>query len=118
LIDANTPIVSPLISIDVGVLKSNIVTTNLETNAAIEAIDKYVLATKNMVIMEPYETEPNMRFTASIFLNGLYTKTNALIDTTTSLDYVSKEFVLANGFYKVYKTAPMRKKEIPYKRVM
>jgi hypothetical protein len=36
LIDANTPVLSPMITTSVGVLKPNIVTTNLETNATIE----------------------------------------------------------------------------------
>ncbi len=33
-------------------------------------------------------------------------KANTLIDTTASLNFVSKEFSMANGFYKDCKTAP------------
>jgi hypothetical protein len=35
LIDGNTAVLSPMIPTNVGILKPNIVTTNLETNAAI-----------------------------------------------------------------------------------
>ena len=33
-------------------------------------------------------------------------KADNLIDTASSLNFVSKEFVMANGFYKDCKTAP------------
>ncbi len=33
-------------------------------------------------------------------------KSDTLIDTAASLNFVSKEFVMANGFYKDLKTAP------------
>jgi len=57
--------------------------------------------------MDPYEPEALMRFTPSVFLNGLSSKADTLIDTTTSLNFVNKEFVnMANGFYKYCKTAP------------
>jgi hypothetical protein len=39
-----------------------------------------------------------------LFLNELSAKAHTLIDTTTSLNFVSKEFVMANGFYKYCKT--------------
>jgi hypothetical protein len=39
LIDANTHILSRMITTNVGVLKPNVVTDNLETNAAIEPVD-------------------------------------------------------------------------------
>jgi hypothetical protein len=38
--------------------------------------------------------------------NGLSAKADALIDTAASYNFVSKEFVMANGFYKYCKTAP------------
>ena len=41
-----------------------------------------------------------------MFLNGLSVNADTLIDTSTSLIVVSKEFVLADCFYKDYKTAP------------
>ena len=47
-----------------------------------------------------------MWFNTSVSLNGLSAKVNTLIDTTASLYFVSKEFVMANGFYKDCKTAP------------
>ncbi len=58
------------------------------------------------VVMDPYQAESLMRFTATVTYKELYSKANTLIDTATSLNFVSKEFVLANGFYKDCKTAP------------
>ena len=48
--------------------------------------------------MDLYESKALMRFTASISLNELPTKTNTLIDTSTSLKFISKDVVMANGF--------------------
>jgi hypothetical protein len=56
--------------------------------------------------MDPYKAEALMRFTVSVSLNGLSTKIDNLIGTAASLNFVSKEFVMANGFYKYCKTAP------------
>ena len=50
--------------------------------------------------MDPYEDEALMRFTASVFYNGLSSKACTLIDTIASLNFVSKDFVVTNGFYK------------------
>ena len=47
-----------------------------------------------------------MRFNATTLLNGLSTKTNTLINTPASLNFVSNEFIMANGFYEDCKTAP------------
>jgi hypothetical protein len=56
----------------IDVLNSNIVTTNLETNATIKAQNKYLSTIVALVIMDPYELEDLiMRFTASISLNIL-----------------------------------------------
>jgi len=106
LIDADTPVLLPWITTNVGVLKPRIVTANLETNAAMEVADKYLSVAVALVIMDPYDPGALTRFTALISLNGLTTKADALIDTTTSLNFVSKEFVMANGFYKDCKTTP------------
>ena len=59
-----------------------------------------------MVVMDPYEAEALMRFNATVVFYGLSTKADTLIDTTFSLNFVSKEFVMATGFYKYCKTAP------------
>ena len=59
-----------------------------------------------MVVMDSYEAKAVMRFNATVFLNGLSAKADTLIDTKASLNFVSKEFVMANGFYKDCKTAP------------
>jgi len=106
LIDANTHVLSPLTSTSVNTLKPNIVTAQLEANEAIKAANKYVSTTTIMVVMGPYEAKALMRFNATSVLNGLSAKAYTLIDTTTSLNFVSKEFVVANSFYKDCKTAP------------
>jgi len=59
-----------------------------------------------MVVIDPYRVEAPMRFNATVFLNGLSAKADTLIDTSASLKFLSKNFVMANGFYKDYKTAP------------
>ena len=59
-----------------------------------------------MVVMDPYESKARMRFIVIVFLKGLSAKANTFIDTTTSLYFVSKEFVMANVFYKDCKTDP------------
>jgi hypothetical protein len=93
LIDANTHVLSPLITTNVGVVKPNIVTTNFETNAAIQAIDTYLSTTIALVFMEPYALDDLMRFTASVSLNGLTTKTNYGIDTPVALSFVNKKLL-------------------------
>ena len=90
----------------VNTLKPNIVTTKLEANEAMKAANKYLSASIAMVVMDPYEAKALMRFNAIFVLNGLSAKAYTLIDTTTSLNFVSKEFVVANSFYKDCKTAP------------
>jgi hypothetical protein len=56
--------------------------------------------------MDPYEAEALMRFNATLVLNRLLAKADTLIHTTASLNFVSKEFVVANGFYTDRKTSP------------
>ena len=58
----------------VGAFKPNIVTTQLEHNAAIKATNTYLLASADMVVMDPYEAKALMRFNATMFLNGLSAK--------------------------------------------
>jgi hypothetical protein len=106
LIDANTPVLSPMTSTNIRALKPNVITTQLESNATIEAANKYLSTTATIVIMDPYKAEALMRFTADVSLNNLSAKADTLIDTAASLNFVSKEFLLTNGFYKSCKTAP------------
>ncbi len=80
--------------------------TKLETNASIEATNKYLSAAVAMVVMDPYEAEALMRFKTIVFINGLSTKSGTLIETSTSLIFVGKEFVMTNGVYKKCKTTP------------
>jgi len=106
LIDANIHVLSPLTNNSVNTLKPSIVTAQLEANEAIKARNKCLSAAAAMVVMDPYEAKALMRFNATVVLNGLTAKADTLIDTTASLNFVSKEFVTTNGFYKDCKTAP------------
>jgi len=47
-----------------------------------------------------------MRFIASVSYNDLFSEAYTLIDTTASLNFVIKGFVVANEFYKECKTVP------------
>ena len=98
LIDANTPVLSPLTITSVNILKPDIVTTQLEANEAIKAANTYLSVATTMVVMDPYEAEALIRFNATVVLNGLLAKADTLIDTTASLNFVIKEFVMTNGF--------------------
>ena len=71
-----------------------------------ETVDKFLSTRVAMVIMDPYELEALMRFTASVSLNGLSTKAGTLTSKSASLSFVSNEFVMANGFYKDWVTNP------------
>jgi hypothetical protein len=106
LIDANTHVLSPLTNTSVNTLKPNIVITQLGPNEAIKAANKYLSASTNVVVMDPYKAKALMRFNATIVLNGLSAMADTLIDTSASLNFVSKKFVMADGFYKDCKTAP------------
>ena len=55
LIDAITPILSPLTNTSVNTLKPNIVTTQLEANEAIKAANKYLSTSTTMVVIDSYE---------------------------------------------------------------
>jgi len=106
LIYANTHVLSPLMNTSVGTLKPDLVTTQLETNTVIKAANKYLPETIAMVVMDPNKAIALMRFIAMVFLNGLAAKADTRIDTSASRNFVSKECVMANGFYKDCKTAP------------
>ena len=54
LIDANTHVLSPFMNTSVSTLKPNIVTTQFEANAAIEAANKYLSIALAMVVIDPY----------------------------------------------------------------
>ena len=46
-----------------------------------------------------------MRFSAIVYYHRLSSKADTLIITSASLNFVSKAFVIANGFYKYCKTS-------------
>jgi hypothetical protein len=72
LIDANTPVLSPLLATNnVNNLKPSIVKIEPELEAAIETADKNIPTTAALVIMDPYEVEALMRFTASVSYDAL-----------------------------------------------
>jgi hypothetical protein len=106
LIDANTLVISPLLTTTVSNSKPTIVTTKLKPEAAIEATDKYLLVSYALAIINLYEAEALMRFIATMPYNGLSLKADTLIDTAASLNFVSKEFAVTNGFCKDCKTTP------------
>ena len=104
-IDANTPALSPLLTTNVGNLKP-IVKIESKPEAAIEIVDEHLSTTTALVTMNPYEVEARMRFTAFVSYNCLSSKADTLIHKADSLNFVSKDFVVTNGFYKNCKTAP------------
>ena len=104
LIDANTLVFSPLLSTNVNKLKPNIVKVESEPEVAIETLDENLSTPSALVSMNSYEAKALMRFTASMSCNRLSSKACTLIDTATSLHFVSKDFVVTNGFYKDCKT--------------
>jgi hypothetical protein len=106
LIDATTPVLSSLLTTNVNISKPSIVKIIQELEAYVETIDENLPTAAALVIMDPYKVEAFMRFTASVSYDGLSSKANTYIDTTASLNFVSKDFVVANGFYKDCKTVP------------
>jgi hypothetical protein len=105
LIDANTSVLSPLLNNDISNLKRNVVTSELAPEVAIKAEDESLSTEDALVIMDPYQVEALMRFTTTVSQKELSSRADTLIDTATSLNFVSIEFVMANDFYKECKTA-------------
>jgi hypothetical protein len=106
LINANTPVLSPLLATNVNNLKPSIVKIEPELEAATERDDENLPTTVALVIMDPYEADSLMRFIASVSYIGLSSEADALIDIAALLNFVTKEFVVTNGFYKDCKTVP------------
>jgi hypothetical protein len=106
LIDATTLVLSPLLTTNVNNLKPSIVETESKFEATIEIANESLPTAAPLVIMNPYEAEALMRFTASVSYDGLSSKADTLIDTSASLNFVSKDFVVTNGFYKGCRTVP------------
>jgi hypothetical protein len=71
LIDANTPVLSPLLTTNGNNLKPKIVRIESKHEAAIETADENLSTSIALVIMNPYEAKALMRFTASVYQNGL-----------------------------------------------
>jgi hypothetical protein len=76
-------------------------TNESESEATIEAADNYVSARAALVVMNPSEKKSLMRFTGVVSQENLTSKADTLIDTAASLNFVSKRFLNANGFFKV-----------------
>ena len=106
LIDANTPVLPPLLTTHVINLKPNIVRNESKPESALETANENISTTIALVIMNPYEAETLMRFNAFVSYNDLSSKADTLIDTAASLNFVSKDFFVTNGFYKHCETVP------------
>jgi hypothetical protein len=106
LIDANTIVLSPLLTTNASNLKPNIVKIEPELEVVIETADENLSTTAALVIVDPYEAETLIRFNADLSYSGLSSEAYALIDTADSLIFVSKDFVVTNGFYKDCKIFP------------
>jgi hypothetical protein len=78
----------------------------MESQAAIQATDKYLSATTALVVINLLEDHSLMQFTVVVSQENLTSKANTLVDTRTSLNFASKQFLNANSFYKYYKVAP------------
>ncbi len=89
-IDANTPEISPLLTTNFNNLKPSTVKIEPELEATTKTTGENLPITGALVIMDPYEAESLMRFTASVSYNGLSLEADTLFDTTTSLNFVSK----------------------------
>ncbi len=84
-----------------GNLKPNVVSTELKREATtIETANDYLSSATAMVIMDLYQSGALMRFNASVSYKELSLKEDTFMYTGASLSFVSKEFVMANGFYK------------------
>jgi len=98
LIDANTPVLSPLLTTNVSNVKPNIVRIESKPEATLETADENLSTATAIIIMNPHEVEALMIFVAVVSYNGLSSKTDTLIDTAASLTFVSKDFDVNNGF--------------------
>jgi uncharacterized protein YcgI (DUF1989 family) len=87
LIDANTLVLSPLLTTNVHNLKPSIVKIEPELEAATETTNENRPTTVALAIMDPYEAESLMIFTASVSYNGLSSEANTHIDTTTTVNF-------------------------------
>jgi hypothetical protein len=76
---------------------------NMEPEAAIEAPDKYLTPTVALFVMNRLENRYLMRFTDVVSQENQTSKADPLIDTATSLNFVSKNFFNTNRFYKYSK---------------
>ena len=100
LIDASTPVLSPLLNIDASNLKPNVVTNELNLEVAIKVEDESLSTTIALVSMDPYRADALIGLVATVSYRKLSSKSDTLIDIAASLNFVSNEFVMANGFYK------------------
>jgi hypothetical protein len=87
--------------LNIGAINSKpiVVTNELKPEAAIKAADEYLSAVAAMAIMDHYQAEALMRFTLTMSYKEMSSNANTLIDTATSLNYISNEFVMANDFF-------------------
>ena len=74
LIDANTSVLSPLLTTNVNNLKPSIVETESKFEAAIVTTEESLPTAAALVIMTSYEAEALMRFTVSVSYDDLSSK--------------------------------------------
>ena len=87
-------------------IPTDTLTNGMEPYEAIDAAAKYLSLATALVGMNPLETHSLMRFTDAVSQENKTSKADTLIDTAASLNFVSKKFLNANGFYKYCKSAP------------
>jgi hypothetical protein len=80
LIDANTLVLSPLLTTNVNNPKPRIVKIEPELEAATQIADENLPTTTALVIMDSYEAEYRMRFTAP-YLTMVYLQRHILLLT-------------------------------------
>jgi hypothetical protein len=71
---------------------------SMVSKAPIESVNTYLSATTPLVVTSPLENHSLVRFTIAVSQENITSKTDTLIDTATSLTFMSKNFLNANGF--------------------
>ncbi len=101
MIDVDTPIMATtpttIKAEEITLAQSTELPINSPTNewkseAVIEATDRYLSTATALVVMNPSEKNSLMRFAAVVSQENLTSKADTLIDTTASLNFVSKRF--------------------------
>jgi hypothetical protein len=116
VIDVDTPIIATTLAIvNEGDLTTSPIiddlltdthTKGMESEAVIDAADKYLSTGAALVVMNPLENHSLNRFIVVVSHENIASKVGTFIYTATNLNFVSKKFLDANGFYKYCKASP------------